>query len=222
MIKPTSKAMQDNNESGLPGGGAGRKDEIGQSGVYRVSGPHPTGDAPIVGMASWGQGARGAPGYEDHGDSELFIPNVTPEKCRDIMTKDPICCVAGDTAVHAARLMKEYDIGVLPIVVNEESKTLIGLVTDRDLVLKVLAEESDPGAASIELATSKPVITCSPDDDYNQALELMEKHRIKRVPVVDNSGRVVGLISQRDVALRVRDQHKTAEVVESICQPNLA
>jgi len=221
MSKTRPEEVEEKRESGMPGGGAGRKDEIGRTGVYRLSGPHPAGDAPIVGMASWGQGERGATGYEDHGESELFGQPVTPEKCRDIMTKNPICCLAGDNAVHAAQLMRENDVGILPIVENQENKKLAGVVTDRDLVLKLMADGLDPWTTAVEHAMSKPVLACSPDDSYDEALSLMEKHRIKRVPVVDNSGRVVGMISQGDVALRVRDRQKTAEVVESICQPTL-
>jgi CBS domain-containing protein len=222
MPKTKPLEVKNKRESGLPGGGAGRKDEIGRTGVYRVSGPHPAGDAPIVGMASWGQGSRGAAGYEDHGESELFVQPVKPEKCRDIMTKDPVCCLLQDTAAQAARLMKEHDVGALPVVRSLKTKKLSGIVTDRDLVLNVIAEGLDPSATVVEIAMSKPAIACSPDDGYERALELMEKHRIKRVAVTDDSGRVVGMISQFDVALRIRDRQKTAEVVESICQPDPA
>lgn len=214
--------MKNKRESGMPGGGAGRKDEIGKTGVYRLSGPHPAGDAPVVGMASWGQGARGAAGYEDHGESELFLLAVKPEKCRDVMTKDPVCCLATDSAAHAGWLMREHDIGSLPVVENDENKKITGLITDRDLVLNVVAEGLDPSITAVERGMSTPAITCSPDDSYDEALQLMEKHRIKRVPVVDHSGRVVGVISQSDVALRIRDRRKTAEVVESVCQPDAA
>lgn len=108
----------------------------------RGSGPHPEGDAPIVGMASWGQGIRGAAGYEDHGESELIVEQVMPKKCRDVMTKDPFCCLAGDAAVYVARLMKDHDVGIVPIVEDQENKKLIGVVTDRDLVLKACAVRS--------------------------------------------------------------------------------
>ena len=220
----TSKSAKSINkrESGMPGGGAGRKDVVGRSGVYRVSGPHPASDAPIVGMASWGQAARGAAGFEDHGESELFLQPVRPEKCRDIMTKDPFCCLAGDSVVRAARLMKDHDIGLLPVLEDHENKRLAGVVTDRDLVIKVLAEGLDPATTAVEHAMSKRVVACSPDDSYDQALELMEKHRIRRVPAIDHSGRVVGVISEADVALRVRDRQKTAKVIESISQPDPA
>lgn len=216
-----SASINNKRESGLPGGGAGRKDVIGRSGVYRVSGPQPAGDAPIVPMASWGQGKRGAAGYEDHGESELFFREVTPEKCRDIMTKDPVCCLPTDTAAHAARLMRKHDIGILPVVENRRSKKITGIVTDRDLALRVVAKGYDPAATVIEAVMSKPAIQCSPDDAYEKALDLMEQHRIKRVMITDNSKRVVGVIAESDVALRVHDERKMGEVVAAVTQPSL-
>jgi CBS domain-containing protein len=206
-------------ESGLPGGGAGRKDEVGGSGVYPWSGPHPPGDAPLVNPGSWGQGARGGAGYEDHGESEIYMIGVRPEKCRDLMTKDPVCCLPGDSAAEAAERMRQYDIGVIPVVQDQASKKLAGIVTDRDLALKVVAEGRDPNSVSVGEVMSRDVVCCSPDDDYERALHLMEQHRIRRIPEVDNSGRVVGIISQSDVALRIRDAAKTAELVESVSQP---
>ena len=206
-------------ESGVPGGGAGRKDEVGRTGVYPMSGPHPPGDAPIVTPAAWGQGKRGAAGFEDHGESELNIPRVTPEKCRDVMTKDPVCCLASDAVSVAAQLMREHDIGVLPVVSDASAKVLVGIVTDRDLALRVVAGERDPRHCEVEDIMSRPVVTCSPDDDYRKALDLMEQYRVRRIPQIDISGRVVGLISQADVALRVHDEAKTAEVVTEISRP---
>ncbi len=206
----------------MPGGGAGRKDEIGKTGVYRVSGPHPAGDAPIVGMASWGQGGRGAAGFADHGESELFFRPVTPEKCRDIMTKNPICCLASDTATHVARMMKRHDIGILPVVENRKEKKALGVVTDRDLALRIVAKGLDPETTAVEVAVSHPAICCSPDDDYGKALDLMEKNRVRRVLIVDNAERVVGVIAESDVALRLRDERKTGEVVSAVAQPDPA
>ena len=208
-------------ESGLPGGGSGRKDEVGRSGVYPMSGPHPSGDAPIVTPASWGQGKRGAPGYEDHGESELNISRVSPEKCRDIMTKDPVCCLAADTVSAAAELMRKYDVGVLPVVLSHASKTLVGMITDRDLALRVVAEERNPHQSTVERIMSRPVVICSPDDPYQKVIHLMERHQLRRIPQVDNSGRVVGIISQADIALRVRDEAKTAEVLTEVSRPTL-
>jgi CBS domain-containing protein len=215
-IEPEDKEKQ--RESGLPGGGAGRRDEVGGSGVYPMSGPHPSGDAPIVSEPCWGQGSRGVAGYDDHGDSELTIERVTPEKCREVMTKDPVCCLPSDSGQKVAQLMMEHDVGIIPVVETEPGKRLLGVVTDRDLTLKIVCEGREPGTRVEELMTL-PVLSCSPDDDYQQALEVMELRQIRRIPALDESGRVVGMIAQADIALRIRDKSKTAEVVEQISKP---
>jgi CBS domain-containing protein len=203
-------------ESGLPGGGAGRKDDVGHSGVYPMSGPHPRADAPIIGQAGWGQGRRGSAGYEDHGESELTFQAVAPERCRDMMTKDPVCCLPGDSAAQAARLMKEHDIGILPVVASKEDKDLIGVVTDRDIAIRVVAEGADPAQIKLDSILSRSPVVCSPDDPYQKLLQMMERRQVRRVPIVDQAGRLVGIVSQADVALRTPDKKETAEVVEEI------
>jgi CBS domain-containing protein len=219
MSKTTPDAKERRRESGEPGGGAGRKDEVGRSGVYPMSGPHPSGDAPIITPASWGQGARGAAGYEDHGESELDISIVKPEKCRDLMTKNPVCCLPGDNVSYAARLMKENDVGVLPVVFDQQEQILVGIVTDRDVTVRAVANGRDPSRVLVDEIMSRKIVKCSPDDNYEQAVNLMEQHQIRRIPAVDASGRVVGIISQADVAVRVRDTNKTAELVTAISLP---
>jgi CBS domain-containing protein len=184
-----------------------------------MSGPLPSGDAPVVEQAGWGQGKRGAAGYEDHGESEISIQHTTPEKCRDIMTKDPACCLPGDSASRAAQLMMEHDTGMIPVVMNREDQRLVGVVTDRDLALTVVADSREPAGTSVESVMSRPAIACSPDDPYEHVLQTMEHHRIRRAPVVDRSGRLVGIVSQADIALRVRDKKQTAEVVQEISRP---
>jgi CBS domain-containing protein len=212
----SKKIREDKRESGMPGGGAGRKDDVRGSGVYPMSGPLPASDAPLVGQTGWGQGARGAAGFEDHGESEITVQQTTPERCRDIMTKEPVCCLPSDSTEKAARLMTKYDTGMIPVVSNMEDKKLVGVVTDRDLAVTVVADACDPKRTSVESVMSRPPIVCSPDDPYQHALETMERNRIRRVAVVDRSGCLVGVISQADIALRVRDRNQTAEVVEEI------
>jgi len=209
-------------EAGLPGGGKGRKDEVGRSGVYPISGPHPSGDAAIVTPAAWGQGERGAAGYQDHGESELIVSRVTPEKCRDIMTKDPVCCLSSDTVSTAAQLMKKSDIGIVPIVLSQTNKILVGIITDRDIAVKVVSEGRDPQKVTVDQVMTRPLVVCSPDDDYQKAIHLMERHQLRRIPQVDNSGRVVGIISQSDIALRVHDGVTTAELLTEISRPAMA
>jgi len=220
MEKTKLDKNNEQRESGMPGGGAGRRDEgLGRSGVYPASGPHPPGDATVVTPGSWGQGVRGAAGYEDHGESELNIADVKPEKCRDLMTKDPVCCSPSETTIQAAERMRQQDIGVLPVVEDQQDKHLVGIVTDRDLAVQVLAEGRDPGNTTVDEIMSRNVVTCSPDDDCEEALRLMEKRRVRRIPAVDRTGRVVGIISQSDLALRMRDPIKTAELVSEVSRP---
>ncbi len=219
MANRTIDEQQKRRESGLPGGGAGRREQVGGSGVYPMAGSNPPGDAVLVTPAAWGQGGRGAAGYEDHGESELTMTIVKPEKCRDLMTKDPQCCLPAETASQAAELMARYDVGVIPIVADQDHKKLLGLITDRDLALKVIAQGRDPRSVPLNEIMSRDIVICSPDDECSRAFMLMERHKIRRIPAVDNSGRVVGIISESDVALRLRDEGVTAELVTEISRP---
>jgi CBS domain-containing protein len=137
-------------------------------------------------------------------------------KCSEVMTSDPKFCVTTETAFHAAQLMKSEDVGPIPIVSDRETKILKGIVTDRDLVLKVVAEARDPKTTRVEEVMTTTVATCRSDDDADEALGLMQQHQVRRIPIVDNDGRLVGIISQADVATRVDEPKKTAEVVEEI------
>lgn len=196
---------------------AGKIDKVGRSGVYPMSGPHPRGNAPVVWPGSWGQGKRGPAGYEDHGESELNLKRVTPEKCRDMMTKDPAFCQKSDPAIVAAKLMQAHNIGAVPVVEDRHHPVLAGILTDRDLAVRLVAAGLDPHKTPVETLMSHPVVTCSPDDDCKVAVALMEKHRIKRIAAIDRSRHVVGMISLADVALQL--PAKTAEVATELVQP---
>ena len=139
-------------------------------------------------------------------------------KCNEVMTKDPSCCVPTDTTFEAAQLMKSGNVGSIPVVKDKETKRLEGIVTDRDLTLKVVAEGRDPKTTRVEDAMTTGVVSCRPDDNVNQAMELMEQHQVRRIPIVDASDRLVGIIAQADIATRIEAPKKTAEVVESISQ----
>jgi CBS domain-containing protein len=229
-------------ESGLPGGGQGRKDKIETTGVYPVSASEGAGkDAMVHAEASWGQGERGAAGYEDSGGSELVYlgkdlgvigggsegesgayRRVDDEKggmkmkCKEIMTKDPACCLPGDTVDQAAQLMKDEDVGPVPVVADQQTKRLLGIVTDRDLAVKVVAEARQIAAVTVEEVMTRNPVTCHADDDLQNAIDTMEKHQVRRIPVVDNDNRIIGIIAQADIATRAHEPETTAEVVEEI------
>jgi len=141
--------------------------------------------------------------------------------CEQVMTADPKCCVPTDSAMRAARLMKIEDVGSLPVCGNRDSKRLVGIITDRDLALEVVAEGRDPQSTLLQDVMTREPFTCRIDEDFETALERMEKNQIRRIPVVDRAGQLVGIISQADVATRTERPETTAELVAEISQPTL-
>src|SRR5262245_59165173 len=97
------------------------------------------------------------------------------KKCMDVMTKNPVCCLPGDLAVKAAKLMKSEDIGSIPVIENEQSKNLIGIITDRDLALKILAEEKPTTFTKVEEVMTREVVTCHFNDSLQMALDAMSQ-----------------------------------------------
>ncbi|HLI83717.1 MAG TPA: CBS domain-containing protein [Bryobacteraceae bacterium] len=135
------------------------------------------------------------------------------------MTKDPACCVATDSASRVAKIMKKEDVGSIPVCESRRNHKLIGIVTDRDLALHVVAEGRDAGSTLVEDVMTRDPFTCSPEDDIQTAIDAMEKHQVRRIPVVDEDGQLVGIIAQADIAIRSEARSKIAEVVEEISRP---
>ena len=142
------------------------------------------------------------------------------KKCRDVMTKDLVTSTPEDTIVEVAQLMKNEDIGPVLVVDNDDSKTLVGIITDRDIVLKVIAEGKDPKTTRVGEVMSKKLVTCRPDDNVDVAIDAMAHYQLRRIPVVEDNMKLVGIISQADVATRVDKPEKTAEVVKEISEEN--
>jgi CBS domain-containing protein len=140
------------------------------------------------------------------------------KKCNEVMTKDPVYCLPNDAVARAAQLMKKENIGPIPVIENEQTKKLVGIVTDRDLALKVVADGRDPKVTKVEEVMTREVVTCRPEDDLQKALDAMSEHQLRRIPVVDDGNKLVGIIAQADVATRVNQPQKTAETVEGISQ----
>jgi CBS domain-containing protein len=140
------------------------------------------------------------------------------KKCSDIMTESLVYSSPEDTVSNVAQLMKTEDIGPVLIIDNEASNRLVGIVTDRDLALKVVAEGRDPQKTKVAEVMTRKVITCRADDDVENAMKAMAQYQLRRIPVVDKDGRLVGIISQADVATRVGEPEKTAEVVREISE----
>jgi CBS domain-containing protein len=140
------------------------------------------------------------------------------KKCNEVMTKNPVCCLPTDSVAKAAELMKSGDIGSIPVIENEQTQKLVGIVTDRDLALTIVAAGRDAKSTKVEAVMTHKVVTCLADDDLQKALDAMAEHQLRRIPVVDNDNKIVGIIAQADVATRVDQPEKTAEMVKEISQ----
>jgi len=143
-------------------------------------------------------------------------------KCREIMTKDPVCCLPDDEVQKAAKLMKDENVGVIPIIEDEDTKTLLGIVTDRDLALRVVAEARDLDSTRIKDVMTTGAVSCQPEDDLQKALDAMEENQVRRIPVVDSNQKIVGIIAQADVATRLGEPKRTAAFVEEISKSQAA
>lgn len=140
------------------------------------------------------------------------------KKCSDVMTRDVVTCTPESSIVDAAELMKTEDIGPILVVDNEASRTLVGIITDRDIVIKVIAEGQDARATRVGDVMSKKLVTCRADDDVDVAMQAMAQFQLRRIPVVEENMHLVGIIAQADVATRVDAPEKTGEVVKEISQ----
>ena len=133
---------------------------------------------------------------------------------RDAMTSNPRGVDTSTSVVEAARLMKSEDVGPLPVV---EGERLVGMVTDRDIVLRVVAEGKDPQSSTVGEIASRDLVTVDPQQDLDEALRLMAQHQVRRLPVVEEGGRLVGILAQADIA-REGDDAQTGQVVQEISE----
>jgi CBS domain-containing protein len=134
---------------------------------------------------------------------------------REAMTEDPRSIGPSASVVEAARLMRDEHIGSLPIT---DGDTLVGMITDRDITTRVVAEAADLATTSVGEVYSQDLVSVEPEKDLEEALGLMARHQIRRLPVVED-GRLVGIVAQADIALTLsEDEKKTGELVEAISE----
>jgi CBS domain-containing protein len=130
---------------------------------------------------------------------------------KEVMTRDVRACEPNATVAEAATVMAGEDVGPVPLV---EDGRLVGIVTDRDIVVRVVAEGRDPNATTVREIASTELVTVSPDDDLDDALNRLAERQVRRLPVVEGD-RLVGIVAQADIA-RLGEDKKTGEVVEEI------
>jgi CBS domain-containing protein len=134
-----------------------------------------------------------------------------------VMTPNPACCTASTPLREVARMMLDNDCGQIPVV--DESQRPIGVVTDRDIAVRVVAEGRDTNQATAADAMSMPVRTVTSDTSLKDAVCVMEADQIRRVPVVDADGKLAGIVAIADLALAGK-QEATAEVVREVSEPS--
>ena len=135
------------------------------------------------------------------------------KKITEVMSSNPCAIEADKPVAYAAKMMKDEDVGLAPIV---EGDRLVGTLTDRDIVIRVVAEGKDPQSVTVREVASTDLVTIDPQQDLDEALRLMASHQVRRLPVVEG-GRLVGVVAQADVAREGKDK-KTGELVEEISE----
>ncbi len=140
-------------------------------------------------------------------------------KAREIMTGDPACLTPDDTVSRAAQLMRENDCGAIPVVDDRTGMHLRGIITDRDLAIRHTAERHTDDCRVGDHMTTERLTCVRPDADLSEVLRSMERDRVRRVPVVEDGDRLVGMIAQADVALERDGGSDVGELVEEISEP---
>ena len=135
-------------------------------------------------------------------------------KIREIMSRDPVCCVASDSAQMVAKVLCDRNIGSLPVVSDLQSRKLVGMITDRDLCCSVIAQGMDPKTTLIDGLMTLIAFTCRDGENIKVCERLMQGHRIRRIPIVDAEDRVIGIVSQADLALKDKPERVSKTVAE--------
>ena len=136
-------------------------------------------------------------------------------KVREVMSSNPVCCVPTDSAERVAKAMLDNDVGSLPVVVDQQSRKLVGMITDRDLCCGVIAAGLDPKKTTIEKFVSTNPTSCRDGENLDACEHSMQERRVRRVPVVDGEGVCIGIVAQADLALRDKPE-KVSNTVAAI------
>lgn len=140
-------------------------------------------------------------------------------RAEDIMTRDPACCTPDTKLREVAQLMVEHDCGEIPVVKSKHDATPVGVLTDRDIVCRIVAEGKNPVDMTAADCMSTPCVSVTEDSSVDDCCRIMEENQIRRVPVVDHAGSCCGIVAQADVAMHT-DLGKTGHVVGKVSQPS--
>lgn len=140
-------------------------------------------------------------------------------RIQDIMTKDPSCVTADATVREAAQVMGRENVGLVPVVQGKSSKKLVGLVTDRDIAIRCVAEGKDHSCKVGDVMSATKLTTCSENDDVTRVMDAMRTEKVRRIPIVDERGSLVGIVSQADIVRKSDDTHAAERTVQQISEP---
>ena len=140
-------------------------------------------------------------------------------KARDLMTADPECVTSDERVTRAAEIMRDSDVGVVPVVDDHVTMRLVGIITDRDIAVRHVAGDNMSDCRVGEHMTSGRLYTVTPDDDVKVVIERMKSEQIRRIPVTEGE-RLVGIIAQADIATDLDKDRETGKLVEKISEPN--
>lgn len=142
-------------------------------------------------------------------------------KARDLMTPNPEVITPDEPTYRAAELMRDLDVGFIPVVDDPTNRRLVGVITDRDIAVRCVAGRCDLNAPVAHHMTSEDIDRVSPETDSDEVMRLMQRDQVRRIPVVEEDGRLLGVISQADLVLRAGPQEpeKVEETIERISEP---
>lgn len=140
------------------------------------------------------------------------------DRVRDIMTREPQCVTQNEKLGRVAKMMRDEDCGAIPVVAGENDRKIIGMVTDRDIVVRVVADGKNPTDIPVEIAMTKEVYSVKEDDSVESVFKIMSDRQVRRVPVVDQNDRLIGIVAQADIATESSDTQKVARTVEEISE----
>jgi CBS domain-containing protein len=140
-------------------------------------------------------------------------------RVKELMTRQPICCHPSDTAQTVAKILRDEDIGSMPVISDGDSERLEGIITDRDLCCAIVAQGLDPKTTPIEGYITRDLVTCRPEQSLDSCEKLMQTHRIRRILVVDQELRCIGILSQADLALS-DESNRVHKTVAEISKPS--
>lgn len=142
-------------------------------------------------------------------------------KVREVMSSNPVCCLPTDTAEKVAKTLREHNIGSIPVVADQQTRKLIGIITDRDLCCSVVAGGLDPKRTAIDKFVTTSPISCRDGENVEHCVRAMQEHQVRRIPVVDGNSGVIGIVSVADLALK-ESPERASKTITEISRPSKA